>query len=56
MTKPIRYASAISLVALASAIASCAAPQNRVSSGFGGPTGGEVGLATRALEIGRAHV
>ena len=49
MTKPIRYASAISLVALASAIASCAAPQSRVSSGFGGPTGGEVGLATRAL-------
>ncbi len=49
MTKPIRFASAISLVALASAIASCASPQNRVSSGFGGPAKGEVGLATRAL-------
>ena len=48
MTKPIRYASAISLVALASAIASCASPQNHVSSGFGGPAKGEVGLATRA--------
>lgn len=49
MTKPIRFASAISLVALASAIASCAAPQSKVSSGFGGPAKGEVGLATRAL-------
>jgi Flp pilus assembly protein TadD len=49
MTKPIRFASAISLVALASAIASCASPQSRVSSGFGGPAKGEVGLATRAL-------
>jgi Flp pilus assembly protein TadD len=47
MTKPIRFASAISLVALASAIASCAAPQTKV--GFGGPAKGEVGLATRAL-------
>src|SRR5215212_2556778 len=49
MTKPIRYASAISLVALASAIASCAAPTSRVSTGFGGSAKGEVGLATRAL-------
>ena len=49
MTKPIRFASAISLVALASAIAACASPQSRVSSGFGGPAKGEVGLATRAL-------
>src|SRR4051812_14656628 len=49
MTKPIRFASAISLVALASAMASCASPQSRVSSGFGGPAKGEVGLATRAL-------
>src|SRR4051794_7397810 len=51
MTKPIRYASAISLVALASAIASCSAPQSHVSSGFGGPAKGEVGLATRALAL-----
>jgi Flp pilus assembly protein TadD len=51
MTKPIRYASAISLVALASAIASCAAPQSHVSSGWGGPVKGEVGLATRALAL-----
>src|SRR3954471_6469274 len=47
MTKPIRFGSAISLAALASMIASCAAPQQ--ATGFGGKADGEIGLATRAL-------
>src|SRR3954447_15977884 len=50
MTKSTRYGFAISLVTLATAIAGCAAPQSRVvSSGFGGPSGDDVGVATRAL-------
>jgi Flp pilus assembly protein TadD len=46
-----RFASAVSLVALGSMIAGCAAPQGRTSSasGFGGRADGEIGLATRAL-------
>lgn len=47
MTKPLRFGSAISLAALASMIAGCAAPQQ--ATGFGGKANGEVGLATRAL-------
>jgi Flp pilus assembly protein TadD len=47
MTKPFRFGSAISLAALASMIASCAAPQQ--ATGFGGKADGEIGLATRAL-------
>src|SRR4051812_14581298 len=47
MTKPIRFGSAISLAALASVIASCAAPHQ--ATGFGGKADGEIGLATRAL-------
>ena len=47
MSKPFRFASAASLVTLATMIAGCAAPQGRVSSLSG--TTGEVGLATRAL-------
>jgi Flp pilus assembly protein TadD len=50
MTKPIRFTSAASLVALASVVAGCAAPQTRVvTNGFGGKANGEIGLATRAL-------
>ena len=48
MSKPIRFASAASLVALASVIAGCAAPKPRVA-GFGGKAKGEIGPATRAL-------
>ncbi|MFL6829792.1 MAG: tetratricopeptide repeat protein [Sphingomicrobium sp.] len=49
MTKPFRFASAASLVALSTMIAGCASPQQRVTtSGFGGRAGGEIGLATRA--------
>jgi len=46
MTKPLRFGSAVSLAALASMIAGCAAPR---ATGFGGPANGEIGLATRAL-------
>ena len=51
MTKPVRFASAISFVALATALAGCAAPQAHVSSsGFGGKAADvDVGLATRAM-------
>lgn len=49
MSKATRFGSAISFIALASVLASCAAPQARVSSGFGGKADGDVGLATRAL-------
>lgn len=51
MLKSARIGSAISAVALASAIAGCAAPQGRVAaaSSFGGKADGDVGLATRAL-------
>ena len=47
MSKPFRPGSAASLLVLATMIAGCAAPQKM--TGFGGPAGGEVGLATRAL-------
>ena len=45
MSKALR--STVSLAALASMIASCAAPQQ--ATGFGGQANGEVGLATRAM-------
>ena len=48
MSKPIRFGSAISMVALATVIAGCAAPQHHASSASGQPSG-EVGVATRAL-------
>ena len=48
MSKPIRFASAISVVALASVIGGCAAPQRHASSASSLPSG-EIGLATRAL-------
>src|SRR4249919_3484262 len=51
MTKPYRFGSAISVIAVASMIAGCAAPQRHASSAssVGGKADGEVGLATRAL-------
>jgi Flp pilus assembly protein TadD len=51
MSKPVRFGSAISLVALATVIGGCAAPQHHAgnASGIGGKADGEVGLATRAL-------
>jgi Flp pilus assembly protein TadD len=51
MTTPLRTTSAASLVALASMIAGCAAPQSQVSGAqFGGSKANvDVGLATRAL-------
>jgi D-alanyl-D-alanine carboxypeptidase len=51
MSKPFRFGSAISLAAVASMIAGCAAPQGHMSSASsqGGKADGEVGLATRAL-------
>jgi Flp pilus assembly protein TadD len=48
-TKPLRLGSAISLIAVASIIGGCAAPQSRVATGFGGKANGEIGLATRAM-------
>src|SRR5688500_4298194 len=47
----VRYASAVSVLALASLIAGCAAPKVDVVSysGFGGKADGHVGAATRAL-------
>ena len=47
MTKPLRFGSAASLVVLATMLAGCAAAQEK--TGFGGRTGDNVGLATRAL-------
>lgn len=47
MSNPLRFASAVSAIAVASMIAGCAAPQ--VKTGFGGKTGDNVGLATRAV-------
>ena len=47
MSMPFRLASTASLVALASMIAGCAAPQDRVATG--GKANSEIGLATRAL-------
>src|SRR5689334_17840786 len=48
MSKPIRFGSAISLVALATVMAGCASPQHHAASASSQPSG-EVGLATRAL-------
>ena len=45
MSKPFRFGAAFSLVALSSVIAGCATPATH----FGGRTGADVGLATRAL-------
>ena len=47
MSRPHRIGSAISALALASMLASCAAP--KVATGFGGKVDDNVGLATRAL-------
>ena len=50
MSKSLRFGSAISAIALASALASCATPGGRSASFFGGKDGkGDVGLAMRAL-------
>ena len=48
MSKAIRFGSAISVVALATVIGGCAAPQQRAGSVSSQPSG-EIGLATRAL-------
>ena len=48
MSKPIRFTSAASLVALATVIAGCAAPQNGIATSSG-KAKDEIGLATRAL-------
>jgi Flp pilus assembly protein TadD len=47
MTRSFRLGSTISLLALSTVLAGCAAPQKL--TGFGGKGNGEVGLATRAL-------
>ena len=47
MSKPLRFTSAASLAVLATVIAGCATPQNRVATS--GKAKGEIGLATRAL-------
>jgi len=50
MSKPTRFGSAISFIALASVLAGCAAPQGRVaSSSFAGKGDSDLGLGTRAL-------
>src|SRR5881227_123971 len=51
MRRPLRLGFAISIIAFASIMAGCAAPQSRVNSaaGFGGKANGEIGLATRAM-------
>src|SRR5215210_3323386 len=54
MSKPLRLTSAASLVALATILAGCAAPQNRVATS-GSKAKGEVGLATRALSALEAN-
>lgn len=48
MTKAARFGSAISLAALSATIAACAAPQVQ-TSGLGGRTGDDIGLASRAV-------
>ena len=53
MSRPLRFCAAVSVVALASMTASCAAPQQKV--GFGGKADENVGLATRALIALNAH-
>ena len=47
MTTPLRFGSAASAFVLASMLVGCAAPQQK--TGFGGKSGDDVGLATRAL-------
>lgn len=47
MSKPLRFVPAASTIVLASMIAGCAAPQQKTS--FGGKSGDDTGLATRAL-------
>ena len=50
MSKPVRFGSALSLIALASVVGGCATPSTNVrSAGFGGKANGEIGLATRAM-------
>jgi D-alanyl-D-alanine carboxypeptidase len=50
MSKPLRFGSALSAIALASVIAGCATPGSRSASSFGGKDGkGDIGLAMRAL-------
>ena len=49
MTKPIRFGSTVSLVALASIIAGCAFPQRHANRASDTTAAGEVGLATRAM-------
>ena len=46
MSRPLRFGPAVSAIALATMMAGCATPQK---TGFGGRTGDDVGLATRAL-------
>jgi Flp pilus assembly protein TadD len=55
MSKAIRFGSAVSIAALASVIAGCAAPQSRVSYGLGGKADSDVGTATRALAALQAN-
>lgn len=50
MSKPVRFGSALSFIALASVVSGCATSSTNVrTSGFGGKANGEIGLATRAL-------
>jgi D-alanyl-D-alanine carboxypeptidase len=55
MSKPLRFASAVSFVALATMIGGCASPQSRASSASAVGSKGEVGLATRALAALQAN-
>jgi D-alanyl-D-alanine carboxypeptidase len=54
MSKAIRFGSAVSFVALATMMASCAAPKQHASSASG-QASGEVGLALRAVAAISAH-
>jgi D-alanyl-D-alanine carboxypeptidase len=54
MSKPIRFGSAVSFVALATMMAGCAAPQRHAVSASGQGSG-EVGLAMRAVAAISAH-
>jgi len=50
MSKPVRFGSALSLIALASVVSGCATSSTNVqTAGFGGKANGEIGLATRAM-------
>lgn len=50
MSKPVRFGSALSFIALASVVSGCATSSTNVrTSGFGGKANGEIGLATKAL-------